>query len=105
MARPLPSMWSAASDLDYEDALGRPTNPEPIMPTRYTLECDRGRVAYEFASLDPIIGLARECAARGLDYRIYSSDAEGEYFPNGTQRWHDGLTDAEREVLQGAGVL
>jgi len=76
-----------------------------VTATRYTLECDRGRIAYEFATLAPIIGLARDCAARGVDYRIYSSNGEGEYFPDGTQRWHDGLTDAEREVLQDAGVL
>lgn len=42
MARPLPSMWSAASDLDYEDALGRHTGPRAVpKPARGSARAER----------------------------------------------------------------
>lgn len=71
---------------------------------RYTFEGDHGRWSAEFDTLGPIIGLARDCRDRGVPYRIYTADGEGEYFPDGTQRWHHGLSAAELQTLERHGV-
>ena len=75
------------------------------MPKRFTFEGNNGAWTVQYDQLGPVIALAKSLQQTHQPYRIFTADAEGETFPDGSRTWHDGLTEAERETLTEAGVL
>jgi hypothetical protein len=58
---------------------------------------------FDCATLDIAIKVAM-LANRNHPGRVYvhGDGAEGEYFPDGSRKWHDGLTPDEREMVDEA---
>ena len=74
------------------------------MAKRFTFEGCDGAWTVSYDQLGPIIALAKSLQQTHQPYRIFTADAEGDLV-DGQQVWHDGLTAAERETLEAAGVL